>query len=636
MSDRKRPREPTETHDHSASCLGLWDLNPAKENGVVVLSSQHTDALCLTGRGRIRCVSPAGAGSPSINGYTLGEAFVNFDSPLWSSWATIRGITPSSRIELQSLFVAHADQDEEEDDDTTEESSNRLSFCIHNPRDVGTRPTALPDSWKVVMDSILSEYLSAIQRQSADSSSSFCVAVTGAKGVGKSTFLRLLMNQCLSLDCCKVALLDLDLGQPELTPSGMISWSLIDCEQPLLQPPSIRTYDPPSHACYFGSATSQTDPTRYIECVQEVLRQLREEQKSQDQPLAIFVNCDGWVKSLGETLLQTVLKHVQPTHIVKIMGFLRSQQFDLGEIEQVSEDNPVHAKILCVGSFQDTETSSGLDQEITSAEATVARTSNHVGESMQETAVAGEEETFIDETTKTNNLQSSDVETNCNNVFNIPLPPLQSPTPLSIAAAIFRTQRLVSYFDYQSSASVWDTVAMSQDGIDDPTCEIARRLSAQRPYKVSLSSLQLEFVHADTHRDIRSLEGMLRVANGSIVGLCCRTHKDNAASDTAHVPTHLLPCLGLGIVRSIDQQRNNGVLYILTPVPLKLLQHVNVLSIGHDVRLPLECYMRGVESECFLYQQQLIQDGNTTNTLIGDDPMHSRNSIARKGLIRNM
>jgi len=45
------------------------------------------------------------------------------------------------------------------------------------------------------------------------------VAVTGSRGVGKSTLARLLVNALLGSAPC-VAFLDTDLGQPEFTPSG--------------------------------------------------------------------------------------------------------------------------------------------------------------------------------------------------------------------------------------------------------------------------------------------------------------------------------------------------------------------------------------------------------------------------------
>ena len=50
------------------------------------------------------------------------------------------------------------------------------------------------------------------------------VAVTGSRGIGKSTFARLLVNRLLNRFPC-VALLDADPGQPEFTPPGLLSHS---------------------------------------------------------------------------------------------------------------------------------------------------------------------------------------------------------------------------------------------------------------------------------------------------------------------------------------------------------------------------------------------------------------------------
>lgn len=53
------------------------------------------------------------------------------------------------------------------------------------------------------------------------------VAVMGAKGAGKSTFMRVLANRLLA-DTPRVAFLDSDCGQPELTPPGMVSLHVLD------------------------------------------------------------------------------------------------------------------------------------------------------------------------------------------------------------------------------------------------------------------------------------------------------------------------------------------------------------------------------------------------------------------------
>lgn len=51
------------------------------------------------------------------------------------------------------------------------------------------------------------------------------VAVTGSKGSGKSSVARFLVNSFLNT-CTEVAFLDLDPGQPELTPPvSAVQWS---------------------------------------------------------------------------------------------------------------------------------------------------------------------------------------------------------------------------------------------------------------------------------------------------------------------------------------------------------------------------------------------------------------------------
>lgn len=71
------------------------------------------------------------------------------------------------------------------------------------------------------MHSACLQALSLLQHQHA-CGAPLAIAVLGAKGAGKSTFIRLLANRLLAASPC-VAFLDTDCGQPELTPPGMVS-----------------------------------------------------------------------------------------------------------------------------------------------------------------------------------------------------------------------------------------------------------------------------------------------------------------------------------------------------------------------------------------------------------------------------
>ncbi|GKY90450.1 hypothetical protein MPSEU_000018800 [Mayamaea pseudoterrestris] len=608
MSDRKRSRDDEDGIEGAiaASVDYLWNLqapNVSRPNHFI-LSSRHTDALCLIGRGRIRC-SESGE-SLTLNGYSLTKEFVYFDSPSWSSWATISGLTPSSIIEIKSLSP----------------DAEEPSFSVHNSREAGSRPTTISTAWQSAMEGILQDL--TVQQlahskqaqlpaffqptlEGNENAASFRVAVTGAKGVGKSTFLRLLMNQALSY-CAQVALLDLDLGQPELTPPGMVSLTLIS--EPLLQPPSTRIYRKFQYqsAYYFGAVTSEEDPHRYMECVEKALNDYVQLLSTTSNTkyngiIPLFINCDGYVKGLGEKLLETLLQKLEPTFVVKVVGSLRSQQFEVGALDESA------CIILTVDSILQRVPAVSVDApEMAVNGSPSAPAANDAPGALLE----------VNEPTIGNHHTTR---------------PFQTPAPLSISAALYRSQRLISYFMHDEG--LWDEIGLSHDGIDDPTCEIGREFAARRPYKVPLDCLQLEFANPDLRRDFTSIESLLDIINGSVVGLCRRDHVaqesteqgDGSSAIPEPLPASLLPCFGLGIVRSID--RTKRVLYVLTPIPLHCLNRVNVLVIG-SIFLPLECYFRGVETDCFPYYSTRWR-----SDAIGADPMQSRNSIARRSLIRN-
>lgn len=113
------------------------------------------------------------------------------------------------------------------------------------------------------------------------------VLACGPKGVGKSTITRLLVNWLLATHK-RVVLVDLDVGQPELTPPGPCSRSgcphslssLTQCcslralicagmvalhvlTSPLLGPPHTHLMQP-SAAYYVGAVSPKDDPPLYV------------------------------------------------------------------------------------------------------------------------------------------------------------------------------------------------------------------------------------------------------------------------------------------------------------------------------------------------------------------------------------
>eukprot|EP00536_Pseudo-nitzschia_multiseries_P007322 jgi/Psemu1/164037/gw1.171.77.1 len=148
--------------------------------------------------------------------------------------------------------------------------------------------------------------------------------ITGAKGVGKSTLLRYMTNRLLSNavsipdDECddgmhRVAILDTDVGQPELAPPGLLRLSIV--RKPLLQPPYWNLV---VSSVFFGATTSKVDPTRFMNAVQFLIQKYETEivPDSRGNPIPLLVNMDGWVKGMGYQILTALVESLHPTHLV--------------------------------------------------------------------------------------------------------------------------------------------------------------------------------------------------------------------------------------------------------------------------------------------------------------------------------
>lgn len=89
-----------------------------------------------------------------------------------------------------------------------------------------------------------------------------------AKGQGKNTFCRLLVNRMLGRHA-RAAYMDCDLGQPEFTTPGLVSIHRLDA--PVLGPPhsNIRR---PELAYFIGTTTSKSEPLLYFAAVRTLAK----------------------------------------------------------------------------------------------------------------------------------------------------------------------------------------------------------------------------------------------------------------------------------------------------------------------------------------------------------------------------
>ncbi|KAL8341552.1 hypothetical protein RB601_005517 [Gaeumannomyces tritici] len=152
----------------------------------------------------------------------------------------------------------------------------------------------------------------------------FTVLVCGPKSSGKSTFSRLLANRFMT-DSTKrkgkawpgVAVLDIDPGQPEFGPPGVLS--LVYIEAPNLEPPFChplvasqgRSKTLRSHSIATISPITNSD--HYLECVLD-LYNAYSSQLGGKCPLVI--NTCGWVQGTGLAILTELIAKVDPTEVV--------------------------------------------------------------------------------------------------------------------------------------------------------------------------------------------------------------------------------------------------------------------------------------------------------------------------------
>lgn len=602
--------------------------------------------LCLTGQGRIRreqtftnIISQPKDVHVSLNGYTLqscsNDSWVFFDggNAQWmgTSWITlqIRLQTVASCSVTLQLEDWHDIQVWDALATTTPIHGAPLPYHQHPQqptfgKPLVPRPTVIPNAWEEAVDQVLQDY----QKQSKSCTNKettnelvdplqFRVAVVGGKGVGKSTFLRYLINRWMSILESQaltkdgkndensnhdnnhpplLAVLDADSGQPlDGGPPGILSYSRYS--RPLLSHSYAGTTESQTRHLYeslfYGSNTSQVDPTRYMQAVEQLARHHEQDDHPVDDGfdnddshgsngstnMPLCINMDGWIKGLGEQVLQALLTKLRPTHIICIVGDSKSQQLDVTSLLQTPDAS---------------------EQESTSSLPTIHNIYSYSSVHHAPT-IQGTVETSL-------NGDGQDAPT---------LQVIPTPSALSIAASSLRALRLCLYFVPQ--LTYWgDRVNFVQDGLDDPTCLIAHTLASDCPYAVSMDAVTWgTAVTPEITNDLPSPESFLQAMNGSIVGLCYRSH-DN------HREPHLLPCKGLGIVRSIDIRKR--MFYILTPIDPS---DCNCLVLG-NILLPLECYFRDAHSESFDYLSIESSKGKKNDRVLGSAPMKSRNSIARK------
>ncbi|KAK0549131.1 Polynucleotide 5'-hydroxyl-kinase grc3 [Tilletia horrida] len=198
--------------------------------------------------------------------------------------------------------------------------------------------------------------------------------IRGPRGVGKSTFARTLLNAARTTArkiCPAVAFLDLDIGQTEFGPPGIMSLTVFPTlhesrpRSNLLVGPAWGTPERPVRAHFLGDTSPKNIPSAYMEAASDLIRYYREHiadgsvlltgeqppnrQQSPSTSAApedswqsrsrkrqrrdssahaappasvsdeafvpLIINTQGWISGLGADLLAQIESILHPTHI---------------------------------------------------------------------------------------------------------------------------------------------------------------------------------------------------------------------------------------------------------------------------------------------------------------------------------
>ncbi|CAF4036751.1 unnamed protein product [Rotaria sp. Silwood2] len=140
------------------------------------------------------------------------------------------------------------------------------------------------------------------------------VFVCGAKDSGKSTYLRYLINKCLSQTnfLPKITFLDCDIGQSEFTPSGSISL-INNLTEPLFGP-SASHLKKPLKSFYFGNIKVDNDKIlNYLNYVKLTYDYIKNYQHD-----LLVVNTMGWGSDTGLVIMKELIDLLQPTILIQL------------------------------------------------------------------------------------------------------------------------------------------------------------------------------------------------------------------------------------------------------------------------------------------------------------------------------
>lgn len=363
------------------------------------------------------------------------------------------------------------------------------------------------------------------------------VMLCGPKSSGKSTFGRILGNRLLTgagqqtrnrKTPLSVVVLDLDPGQPEYTPAGTIA--LVQVRQPNLGPSFTHIAAGEQNVsvvrCHsIASVSPASDPELYLECALDLYHRYTNTCRG----LPLIINTPGWVLGTGLDLLTELVSTIKPTEVI-----------------YMSEDGPKETveglQAACKGTFT---TLPSQQSEFTS------RTAAHL-RSMQALAYF--------HTIRTPSNQ-----------------PTWNPTPLTSSPPL-----MVSYKGKNRGIS-----GIISYEYQPPADLLAETINGSILCLVEAEDIMAFSRFATESKNFARSTDMMDVDGGgatALDGMISRTPEGIPFipnSDAQTLDPHYSQTLGLVLLRGIDTK--NGVLQVLTPIPLERIEAAK--AAGHHLLL---------------------------------------------------
>lgn len=198
------------------------------------------------------------------------------------------------------------------------------------------------------------------------------ILICGAKGSGKSTSVRYYTNRLLN-KCKAVCILDCDVGQPEFSVPGMLSLYLI--RDPILFPTHIHIHHhQPILSFFYGDIQTKNDPYLFSQAIQklysayETIRsefhqfgELKEvadllptsnilqsnkfsildSNDSKSEPLPLIINCDGNIRFSGAMILSSIINIVNPSIVIHLVTQKDKDLLSFNELSSSAQIIPV-------------------------------------------------------------------------------------------------------------------------------------------------------------------------------------------------------------------------------------------------------------------------------------------------------